>query len=39
MEKNIVWIDANVYNDENKETLIQLKSKLNNFKFFIFTSV
>ena len=39
MNKNIVWIDYNVYNDENKETLILLKTKLKNFNFFTFTSV
>jgi len=39
MEKNIIWLDKNVNNHENKKTLEILKRELNNYNFYTFTSV
>ena len=38
-KKNIIWIDSNVYNEENKKTLEILKNNLSDYDFSIFTTV
>ena len=39
-EKNaILWLDQNVYNEENQDTYKEYLPKLNNYNFFCFTSV
>eukprot|EP00833_Pecoramyces_ruminatium_P009717 jgi/Orpsp1_1/1183749/evm.model.c7180000086573.1 len=39
MSKNIIWIDENIYNLENRATLVILKYKLKNYNFYTYTSV
>ena len=35
----ILWLDQNVYNEENKSTYVKYLPKLKNFNFVLFTSV
>ena len=35
----ILWLDQNVYNEENKDTYKEFLPKLKNYNFFCFTSV
>ena len=40
IKKNaILWLDQNVYNEENKDTYKEFLPKLKNYNFFCFTSV
>ena len=38
-KETIIWIDANIYNFENKNTYVQYNSKFNKFNFIRFSSV
>lgn len=38
-KNSILWLDQNVYNEENKETYKEYLPKLKNYNFFCFTSV
>ena len=38
-KETILWLDKNVYNEENKSTFVEYYPKLKRFNFFCFTSV